>query len=302
MITSHRISMNRIISGTWKHFLFNVVTCTLTYLIYHFLIPVNFEIPVLIPSVLGTALAFFIGFNNNQSYDRWWEARKIWGALVNDSRTWARQLVYFRFDLSSKKENDLMIKAMIYRHIAFLYALKQNLRKSNEDEYKKYLSDEDLEFIASESNKPNGLISLQARDLNQLYVSNSINGFMFAELNQMLINFSNEMGKSERIANTVFPTTYNYYTRIFIWIFIVSVTLVIAYFIGAWSIIVGTFIGYMFLTIHKIGLSLLNPFEDIATGTPLNHITRTIEINMLQTLGETQIPNPVESVKGEYIM
>ncbi len=303
MIISNRIAIHRIISGTWKHFTFNIVLCVLTYLIHYFFIPADFEVPMLIPTILGTALAFFIGFNNNQSYDRWWEARKIWGALVNDSRTWARQLIHFQTQHTEKEGNDERTRTMIYRHISFLYALKQGLRKSVEDEYKKYISDEDIASIAPESNKANALLALQTRDLSLLYASsNDIDGFKFTELNRMLVNFCDEMGKSERIANTVFPTTYNYYTRFFIWLFIVFVTLVTAHTIGEWSILAGTLIGYVFLTIHKIGKSLLNPFENIPTGVPLNQITRTIEINILQTLRENEIPKPVDSVNGEYIM
>lgn len=264
--------------------------------------PETFEVPSLIPTILGTAFTFFIGFNNNQSYDRWWEARKIWGAIVNDSRTWARQIIYFQRESLNSENNNGAIKAAIYRHIAFLYALKQNLRKSSENEYNKYLSDEDITFIDRESNKANSLLSLQTRDLDQLYSSKVIDGFRFAELNKMLTNFCDWMGKSERIANTVFPTTYNYYTGLFIWIFIVSIILVTAQIVGAWSIVIGTLIGYLFLTSHKIGQSLLNPFEDIPSGIPLDQIARTIEINMLQTLQESDIPKTVESVNGEYIM
>lgn len=301
MILSDKISIHRIVSGTGKHLLFNVLTSGLTYFIYAYFLSGKFEISVLLPSILGTALAFFIGFNNNQSYDRWWEARKIWGALVNDSRTWARQLVYFYTETTEEERKDYT-KKMVERHISFLYALKQNLRKSKEDEYKKYISEEEIALIDKESNKANALLSLQLRDLDQLYATNKMDGFRFAEMNKILINFCDEMGKSERISNTVFPTTYNFYTRIFIWAFIISVTIVTAQSMGAWSIMVGTFIGYVFLTIHKIGQSLLNPFLDMPTGIPLNHITRTIEINMLEAIGETEIPAPIQSEKGEYIM
>jgi len=273
----------------------------MTYLIHLFLIPESIEIPVLIPSILGTALAFFIAFNNNQSYDRWWEARKIWGTLINDSRSWTRQLIYFQTE-SLQKEPNPLTKGMIYRHISFLYALKQNLRNSSEDEYKRYLSKDDAELIVLESNKANGILSLQAKDLSQLLASNTIDIFKFIELNKGLINFCNAMGSAERIATTVFPTTYNYYTRIFIWMFIIFVTLATAQSMGPWSIVIGIFIGYVFLTIHKIGQSLLNPYDEIPSGIPLNHITRTIEINMLQTLKETEVPEPIKSNNDEYIM
>jgi putative membrane protein len=302
MILSEKVSIYRIISGTWKHFLLNVSACIVAYLLFKFFSIPDFEIPVLIPTILGTALAFFIGFNNNQAYDRWWEARKIWGALVNNSRTWARLIVHFPDYNIDTEEVQLKAKTFVYRHISFLYALKQVLRNSNDEEYKTYISDEDMAYIESESNKANALLTLQTRDLNDLYASNAIDGFKFLELNKTLDNFCSEMGKSERISNTVFPTTYNYYTRIFIWVFIVFVTLVTAQSIGIWSILAGTLLGFVFLTTHNIGRSLLNPFEEISTGIPLNQITRTIEINMLQTLKVKEIPKPVESIKGEYIM
>jgi putative membrane protein len=84
--------------------------------------------------------------------------------------------------------------------------------------------------------------------------------------------------------------------------FIVFVTFVAAQTMGPWSILTGVLIGYVFLTIQKIGQSLLNPFEEIPSGIPLNQITRTIEINLLEMLGEVVIPKPVESINGEYIM
>lgn len=302
MIISKKVGLHRIISGTSKHFLINLGLCLATYLLFRLLDVPELEVPTLVPSILGTALAFFIGFNNNQAYARWWEARKIWGTLVNNSRTWARQILYFPDQELNPEEVRSKIRVAIYRHISFLYALKENLRKSGDKEYRKYLSDEDIVFIESESNKANAILTLQTKDLNHLYASNRIDGFRFIQLNKMLISFCDEMGKSERIANTVFPTTYNFYTRIFIWIFIVFVTVVTAETIGAWSILIGTLIGYIFLTTHKIGQSLLDPFEDITTGIPLNQITRTIEINLLETLKEREIPEPIKSVNGEYIM
>lgn len=302
MIISKKVGLHRIISGTWKHFLFNLGLCIITYLLFRLLDVPEWEIPVLVPSILGTALAFFIGFNNNQAYARWWEARKIWGSLVNNSRTWARQILFFPDRSLDIEEVRSKINVAVYRHISFLYALKENLRKSSDKEYKKYLSKEDIALIEAETNKANAILNLQTKDLNDLYASNVVDGFRFIELNKMLISFCDDMGRSERISNTVFPTTYNFYTRIFTWIFIIFITLATADMIGGWSILVGTLIGYVFITTHKIGQSLLDPFEDIATGIPLNHITRTIEINMLETLRETEIPEPVKSENGEYIM
>ena len=99
----------------------------------------------------------------------------------------------------------------------------------------------------------NALLSLQSEALEYWYTKQAIDGFRFIELNRMVVNFCDEMGKSERIKNTVFPTTYNYYTRAFVWVFIVCVTMVTANAVGYWSILFGTLVGYIFLVTHVIG-------------------------------------------------
>ena len=139
-------------------------------------------------------------------------------------------------------------------------------------------------------------------NLNYLKLKGWIDGFKFIELNKMVISFCDEMGKSERIKNTVFPTTYIYYTRISIWFLIVTITFVFTDLVGPWSILFGVAVGYIFLIIHAIGLAILNPFEPTPAGISLDQITRTIEINLLETLGESKIPDPIKSVNNEYIM
>jgi putative membrane protein len=304
MLLKKNVNINQVIEGTWENFLFILITCILTYFLNKFVFHDLFEVPGLLPTILGTALSFFIGFNNNQAYDRWWEARKIWGALVNDSRSWARQV--FHYVSKSEELNDDKVqsakKRMIHNHIAFLYALKENLRNEQDQTYLGYLDSNDVEKIKSESNKANAILGLNNGVLNNIHKLNGIDGFQFLALNEMMVNFSNEMGKSERIKNTVFPTTYSYYTRMFIWVFIFSATLSMSQTIGPWAILIGLLIGYVFLTTYKIGASLVNPFENIPTGVSITQITRTIEINMLETLKEAEIPKPAESVDGIYIM
>jgi len=304
MILTKKIKIKRILIGTWKNGLMVLLICTASYFFSKYaFVEVN-DLPAVIPSILGTALAFFIGFNNNQAYDRWWEARKIWGALVNDSRSWARQIMANLSVPNGQTEEDLIERKRIaiYRHIAFLYALKGNLRNENQDSFSKYISQDELKEVKSKSNVHNAILNFQSSDLETLLKENWIDGFRFIELNKMLIRFSDEMGKSERIKNTVFPPTYNYYTRVFIWVMMISTTFVIADIVGAWSILYGTLVGYIFITVHTIGQSLLNPFENIPSGISLDQITRTIEINLLESLGDSDIPEPIKTVNDEYIM
>jgi len=304
MIISRKIYVSRILTGTWRSSLYVAVTCTIAYVVNNYLLKGSFELPVVVPTILGTALAFFIGFNNNQAYDRWWEGRKIWGALVNDSRTWARQIMEYTSVTDKVDEAELykLKKKSIHRHIAFLYALKENLRDCNDGEYKKYLSEDELTSIEQKSNKQNAILDIQTKELQGFYSEGIVDGFKFMEMNKNITRFSDEMGKAERIKNTVFPTTYSYYTNLFIWFFIISITLETANVVGAWSVVIGMFLGYVFMTTHLIGRSLLNPFDQIIAGNPLDQITRTIEINLLETLGEKDIPKPIEAVDEEYII
>lgn len=300
MLLTSNLRIGRIVKGSGKNMLFSVLTCFAAYYINEFLISYYFNFPVFVPTVIGTALAFFIGFNNNQAYDRWWEARKIWGSLVNNSRTWARQIVQYIPDTGDSYPG--IKERMVKRHIAFLYALKANLRNSKDSTFLHYLSAEDSDEAVSQQNMHNALLNIQARDLEKLYTNGYVDGFKFLELNRMITEFCDDMGRSERIKNTVFPTTYNYYSKAFIWVFIYSATMTIGNTIGIWAVVFGALLGYIFFTIQAIGQILLNPFDSIATGIPLDQITRTIEINLLQTLGEKDVPPPIESVNGEYIL
>jgi putative membrane protein len=303
MIISKTIILGRIVKGTWKDFLFLILVCVVSYFFNEYILLHYIEFPPIIPGILGPALAFFIGFNNNQAYDRWWEARKIWGGLVNDSRTWARQLVYYTLaDSASENELNGIIKRAVYRHIGFLYALKEYLRGEKLEGYKKYLSLEEIDTVELESNVQNAILSYQSKDLEYMSKKNWIDGFRFIELNRMIVLFCDGMGMSERIKNTVFPPTYTYYTRLFIYFFIISLVFVFSDFVGVWSILFGVFVGYIFLVIHAIGLAILNPFEPTPSGISLDQITRTIEINLLETIGDKDIPEPIKSVKNEYIM
>ena len=304
MIITKKIGIKRVLITTGKNSLLVILVCTLSFLFSKYIFHDVVDLSDIIPTILGTALAFFIGFNNNQAYDRWWEARKIWGALVNDSRTWARQINANLTLPDGHTEAELKVKkkTAVHRHIAFLYALKARLRNEDNKNYQKYLSDREREEAERQSNIHNAILNIQSNELETLRRENWIDGFRFIELNKMLIRFSDEMGKSERIKTTVFPPTYHFYTRIFIWLLMISATFVITKTEGAWSILYGALIGYIFITIQSIGQALVNPFEPVPAGIALDQITRTIEINLLETLGEKDIPEPVKSVNNEYIM
>jgi putative membrane protein len=280
-----------------------LITALIAYFMEVYLLDMIPDAPTLIPTILGTALAFFIGFNNNQAYDRWWEGRKIWGMIVNLSRSWARQWLQYTSLTDSMSEDQLRKERMeaVHRQVAFVYALKESLRGKKPQKYRKFMNPEEKDRVEKETNIPNALLSEHARQLHGHYQSHGIDGFIFMEMNTTLRGICDEMGKCERIKNTVFPTTYNYYTRIFVFVFVIFEVWGTAQSIGAWAILTGTLIGYIFLTVQAIGLALLNPFDATAAGLPLDQITRNIEINLLEMEGAAVVPKPLVQKNQEFI-
>jgi len=309
MLISNRASLSDIIGGTFINTVRVVLVSTLTYFINILLLDDQLHFPEMVPAILGTALAFFIGFNNNQAYDRWWEARIIWGGITNDSRTFTR-MVLTQIHLSknnspniNEKELNFIKNRLVHRHIAFLYILKDFLRDEDKMYYLNYISaSEFLKYLENSTNKHNRILELQARDIEYLYENKIIDGYKYLEFNKMITNFTDLMGKSERIKGTVFPTTYRYYTNFFTWIFIITGTLVISTEAGSWSILYASLLGYVFITIQELGQSLLNPFKYIPTGIALNQITKNIERNLLEMLGEKNLPDPEPIIDSNYIM
>lgn len=149
---------------------------------------------------------------------------------------------------------------------------------------------------------PNAILTCQAKDLQALSNVQAIDQFRFLQLTNLLTAFTDHMGKSERIRNTIYPPSYIYFTRLFIWVLVVFVTLVLIEPIGTWSIPIGWIIGFVFHSAHINGMGLVDPFDEIPTGISLNQIARTIEINLLQMLGEKDIPEPTKPVNDEYVL
>ena len=302
MLIRKTLHLHQVVLITWKVDLLMLVLCVLAYYTDARLIA-DVNIPTSLPTLMGTAIAFFIGFNNNQAYDRWWEARTIWGGLVNDSRSWARSLLAFNVSPGTPaNEKKKHAREMIMRHLAFLYALKSTLRDSGEEDYKRFLSSTEIQSIEPFSNKANAILDLQAVAVEEIRNENIVDNFHFLALNDLVRSFCDGMGKSERIKNTVFPTTYIYFTRLFIWIFVILLTMSISGEVGVWSILFSWLMGFVFHITHINGMSIMNPFEDDPAGVPITSITRTIEINLLQALRETDIPSPIAPVNNEYIM
>jgi len=292
-------------------------------------------IPWLPVALIGTAVAFLIGFKNNASYGRLWEARKIWGAIVNASRTWAMMVKDFvNSDFADRPVDDGELKAshkrLVHRHIAWLTALRFQLRQPKpwesmdkrhakeyrnfysipeletklEDEMRPYLSKDDLAHVLGKTNRATQLLGLQSSDIRELRKKKLIDAFPYLELENLLEEFFTHQGKAERIKSFPYPRQFATFNVYFVWIFIALVPLGMMQEIQAklgepfvWlTIPLTVLVVWVFHTMEKIGEATENPFEGGANDIPMANMSRTIEIDMREMLNELEIPEPTTAV------
>lgn len=291
-------------------------------------------LPWAVIALVGVGAAFIAGFRNTQTYNRLWEARQIWGAIVNDSRTWgimARDFVTEPDTNKDTKEVKEAHKRLIYRHIAWLTALRYQLRKPQvwenqhkayfkeylkyyevpewknelEDELKHYLSDEDLDYILKKKNRATQLLSLQSEDIKNLKKQDLIDSFPYVEMEKVLQNFFSHQGKAERIKNFPYPKQFTSINLFFIWLLVILIPFGLLEPLsnlgeyGVWfTIPLSTIVGWVFTSLDQVGESTENPFEGGANDIPMAGLSRTIEIDLREMLEETELPDPIKPINN----
>jgi putative membrane protein len=299
---------------------------TITFeLVYHKL---NFDFSISWQpiSVLGIAVAFYLGFKNNASYDRTWEARKIWGSITNNSRIFTTQLVTFVKGDDSKE----IIEEIVNRHIAWLTALRFQLRLEKEWEHTKerlnhmftptvcpiylakldeaimdHINDEEFEFYKGKSNIAVQILAKQSVRIQELKDLGYIENFRDLDLLNTIRTFYYDQGQSERIKNFPFPRQY---ASIAWWLTIIFSAVIPFGMLDIFSSIseyhvwltipVASSLIWIFYLMEIIGDYSENPFEGTYNDVPITAIARSIEIDMLEIINGKNIPLPIPSENG----
>lgn len=257
---------------------------------YQTLLP---ELPLTIPAFIGTAISILLSFKLSQSYDRWWEARKVWGAIVNDSRSFVIQL-----QTLTAKGNEAIIKKIAFRQIAWCYALGQSLRGLNAtDNLNKFISKEELEEIKQHQNKSLALLQLHGKDIKELKETNQLEIFSQIQLDNTLVRLCDAQGKAERIKTTIFPVTYRLFLHAIIYLFVITLSIALKNVAGLFEIPLLLLISTAFFLLEKSATHMQDPFENRPTDTAMTAIATTIEINIKELLKEKEVPQPLQSEK-----
>lgn len=331
MYVRRKIRPGVVLKFAWKNILLSTAWAAIVVFLYQELDDkkLHIGIPFLPLSTIGIAVAFYVGFKNNQAYDRFWEGRKIWGGIVNYSRTWANQVLSY-LDCSKKlsKEEMLVIQErLVRRQLSWINALRIQLRTTTifdrqnltyvpsfslendrdcKDHISKYISDEEYEQVMNKFNPATHLNRLQGEDLAMLRKNDSINDFQHINLMDTLAEFYNLQGKCERIKSTPFPRQFAYFSSLFVWIFVLLLPFGMVEEFNdiqdgniVWlAVPFSALVAWVFNSMEVIGDNSEDPFENYINDVPMSAICRTIERDLLQLIDEdpAKIPEKLQPV------
>lgn len=300
MLLKENIPFKYVFGKIRKEITFVSLYAVLIAVLYNNFHVTRITIPLAVPAILGTVISLLLGFRSNQAYDRWWEARHIWGAIVNDSRTLTRQLLCFTDVEFHGDAVRHLRERFVKRQMAWNYALGKHLRRMNATEgLERFLSRRELEFVSNYTNVPLALLELHARDLNMAKDQGWINQYQQVELDRTLSRLCDSMGKCERIKNTVFPVTYSVYIHFSLLLFIGLLPFAVIEYFGIVEVPIVVAVAACFFLIEKMAIHLQDPFENKPTDTPVTHIANQIEKDLRQMLKDQERNEEQPLIEGQ---
>jgi putative membrane protein len=334
MFTGRNYSLKEFLVWTRREIFFLLLVAIVPTILYAVVGWKWLVIPWLPIALIGTAVAFLVGFKNNASYERMWEARRAWGGIVNASRSWGimvKDFVSNKHAQPTLPENELreVHRRLIYRHLAWLTALRFQLREPRDwesmekaynveyrrkysvheqesqldEELKKFLTGGEVSYITGKKNKAAQIIGLQSKDLRELLDAGLIEDFRHMELENMLIEFYNHQGVCERIKNFPYPRQFATLNLYFVKLFVLMVPFGMLQEFEKldrrliWlNILFGALVSWVFLSMEKIGEATENPFEGGPNDIPITALSRNIEIDLKEMLDEKEIPPAIQTI------
>ncbi|WP_372741377.1 bestrophin family protein [Neptunomonas sp.] len=245
-------------------------------------------------ALLGVALSLFLGFRNNACYDRWWEARKQWGQLIVDSRSLSRQVVSY-IDVHSKGGAETQ-KRIIYLTIAFNHALRHQLRGSDPwIDIEKYLEPDDIEILSQSKNLPDALLCLMGKKLGACRHKLLLSDYLIQSIDNRITSMAGVQAACERIQNTPLPFAYMLLVQrtVYLYCFILPFGIVAP--LGLLTPLFCAIVAYTFFGLDALSEGLEEPFGLSANDLALTAMSRTVEINLLEILGEIELPEPIKA-------
>lgn len=231
----------------------------------------SFKNTLSVHALIGFIMGLLLVFRTNTAYDRWWEGRRLWGMLVNQTRNLALKSKSFIGD-----KDDVALTKIERLIIAYPYAAKEHLRKGV-DIHKLNLDEDCMDFLKNKKHKPNAIALLIYKELNTLFENKKISGEHLLNLDQELKEFTNIIGACERIRNTPIPFSYTLFIKKFIFIYVFTLPFGLIPDFHYWSIPVVMFVFYVMVSLEILAEEIEDPFGSDDNDLPTDELAGKIE-------------------------
>lgn len=323
MYTARYLSFKFVLSFAWKPLLVFFCYASAIVALYEFADLKLLALPFTPIGLVGTAVAFYVGFKNNSSYERLWEARKIWGAIVNLSRTYAVYVIDYLEPSEGISAEQLQEhkEILVHRHIGYINALRIQLRQRkiwelkddpfttivkeqtgfvNQNllkEIKHFLHDDEAERLYNKHNTATHILHKQSEHIKYLASMGCMDTFRHVEIGKIIAQFYDQQGACERIKSYPFPRQYAHFSETFVRLLAMIIPFGLLGELAKfgspfiWLVIpMSVIISWVFYVMELIGDRSENPFENGVNDIPMSSICRTIEIDLREMLNEQEIP------------
>lgn len=260
-------------------------------------------------TIVGLPLGVFLGFRNNASYERFWEGRKLWGTLVNVTRTWARQLeLYLALDVAAPRtsgdrptpeEVRQLSRELVVGMIAYVHLLRMHLRDVVDlASLDSPLQASEMQRVEASLNRPVAVLDWLSRRLRAAFERGLLHPYHLQALERTLARVTDVQGGCERIRNTPIPYATSVLLHRIVAAYCFALPFGLVATAGAWTPMIALLVSYAFFGLDDLGQEMEEPFGLHLNDLPLDQLSRMIEINLRQTLGETEVPEPLQPVGG----
>lgn len=255
-----------------------VYTLVISYVFVDFL-ELKFHSTHVVHSLLGIVLGLFLVFRINSAYDRWWEGRKLWGLLLNNSRNLSAKLSSF---LPSKDEENRSYFAQMIPN--FAAAMKEHLRKGVDLADLDMVNAEFLERLKDKQHIPNMISLMLYERVNELYAAKKLTGDQFFVIDKELKELSDILGGCERIRNTPIPYSYSMYIKKFIFTYTITLPFAFVSEFNYWTVPIVLMVFFILVSVELIAEEIEDPFGKDVNDLPTDDMCEKIKKNVRELL------------------
>ncbi len=339
MYVRRNIAARHLFHDSWRLLLVVALWSILVVYLHEFLGLNLVVIPLAPVTTIGIAVSLYLGFKSTSAYNRWWEARKVWGGIVSDSRLWANHATNLLYN-PDKELDPAISQELVGRHLAWVNALAHQLRRTTRlkeshftrifdhrlviknadfhqvpDSYTRFLAPDEVDEMSSRSNPATHILIRQGLRVRELFADGFLDSDRVVLMMTALDRLHNAQGHCERIKNTPFPRQVANFGEMFTWVFIFMLPLgfidtfeaetTVHSLSGMMShsylftlVPFTMLIAWVFYIMEKVSDSTEDPFEGGVTDVAISSLSRTIEIDLKEMIGASDIPSELEPVDG----